>query len=873
MPATPYSNSLPFLKHCFASLPAAIYVTSVDGQIFYTNLAFQKLFRAANAKVFDNLNARDLYENPKERDKWITKPGANSDVVHQKIRCRRLDGTVFDAEDSANFKPSIGGTILIGMIVDATQKSAYDADREFFTENAPVAYLLADHSGIIVYANKRLVEIAGKPHDQVIGTFVWDLYVFEERELVRAAITDKLHQKRVTGVVSYGNINGEDGQPIPVSVSDALVSFDPARIVAWVVDLRVAASLSATFCRPWLLETHAFDGAAIFTFSKSLDGHFESGNLPFCSEVGLLQSELLGKRDVDLYDKPLADQYVRDDQWVIRHKKVFQRIERHGPKAGVARLVHTIKAPILNDMGEPIGIQGLFWDVEHRTEVSRIEVELSRSRFGSAYYGNLGVFRSTKDGRIVEANDTFSQILGYLNTRDFLGEVSSIGKQIYADPSQREEHIQILQTNGILDNVEFQVKRKDGSIIWVVESSKAVFAPGTNSVRFIVGCIHDISRIKEAELRYLRLRESGSDAIYTHTLDTPIRFTSLNPAGERISGYKESEFISLRPEEFIHPDSLPVVLRQIDLKRERQISSSPPYRIVVKTKSGEFVSLLVSSHLIVASSTGKSEIQGIARIVPPEELNTALLKLNALTQEGEFLRHEMLGVANAISFRAATLTTSYNRGLGVAPDVISGLEAAIKLFQRYREDLHKTISSREILFSVERIGIENLIGECKDACLYTARKTASSSGGAVKLRFINQMADCELMVDPVLIRRAIFNLVSNACESVGATLVTVCVKQIAAPNHVVGLVGNDFTKGEKCIAISVADDGSGIDDKILLKLRGGFMVGNSSKKGQHCGLGLIAVDQYIRLHRGHLSLANQKRGFKATILLKYSSTS
>jgi two-component system NtrC family sensor kinase len=80
------------------------------------------------------------------------------------------------------------------------------------------------------------------------------------------------------------------------------------------------------------------------------------------------------------------------------------------------------------------------------------------------------IFISTPQGRLIDFNDAFASMFGY--TREELLNVN-IAQDLYAEPTQRNYFLQQLEHDGYLHNAEWQVRRKDGSTIWVLENSSA----------------------------------------------------------------------------------------------------------------------------------------------------------------------------------------------------------------------------------------------------------------------------------------------------------------------------------------------------------------------------------------------------------------
>jgi PAS domain S-box-containing protein len=99
---------------------------------------------------------------------------------------------------------------------------------------------------------------------------------------------------------------------------------------------------------------------------KDLEGRFQFANQKFCSALGRNLDEILGKTDFDFFPRELAEKYRRDDQQVLESRHVLDLVEEHVTPKGEKLYLQVMKTPIFGPDGEPIGIQGIFWDVTQR---------------------------------------------------------------------------------------------------------------------------------------------------------------------------------------------------------------------------------------------------------------------------------------------------------------------------------------------------------------------------------------------------------------------------------------------------------------------------------------------------------------------------
>ena len=103
----------------------------------------------------------------------------------------------------------------------------------------------------------------------------------------------------------------------------------------------------------------------------------------------------------------------------------------------------------------------------NRTEEALREAE---ARYRGIFENAVeGIFQTTPDGHFLAINPALARMLGYSSPTELMAEVTD-ARQFFIDPSRRQEFIRLIQTNGIVIDFENQVRRKDGSTIWVSEN-------------------------------------------------------------------------------------------------------------------------------------------------------------------------------------------------------------------------------------------------------------------------------------------------------------------------------------------------------------------------------------------------------------------
>ena len=122
-------------------------------------------------------------------------------------------------------------------------------------------------------------------------------------------------------------------------------------------------------------------------------------------------------------------------------------------------------------------------------------LQASEKRFRQLFERNLaGVYRTTLDGRILDCNDAFARIFGFLSREELFGQAA---EELYFEPSHRTKFLELLREKKSLSNLELCMKRRDESPVWVLENV-SILEP-ENEEAVLEGTLIDITDRKRAE--------------------------------------------------------------------------------------------------------------------------------------------------------------------------------------------------------------------------------------------------------------------------------------------------------------------------------------------------------------------------------------
>ncbi len=205
----------------------------------------------------------------------------------------------------------------------------------------------------------------------------------------------------------------------------------------------------------------------------------------------------------------------------------------------------------------PLLIRSMRYALEcKRSELAAARAETKYPRI----YEHLveGVFQSSPEGRYINANPALARIYGYDSPADLIENLTDIARQLYVEPDRREEFVRLMEERDVVTNFESQIRRKDGSAIWISESVRAIRDDQGRLLNY-EGTVEDITERKrrEEELRnsetlYHSLVETLPQNIFRKDLNE--RFTFANQRFCQTLGKPLEEILGKTDFDFFPPE-------------------------------------------------------------------------------------------------------------------------------------------------------------------------------------------------------------------------------------------------------------------------------------------------------------------------------
>ncbi len=516
--------------------------------------------------------------------------------------------------------------------------------------------------------------------------------------------------------------------------------------------------------------------------------------------------------------------------------------------------------------------------VSNLAELKATQAALTKSEthYRSLFDGlPVGLYRTTPEGRILDANPVLVQMLGYPDKERFLAQRA---EAMYLNSEERVKWKKMIEGQELGKPYEFQMRRYNGTATWVENHSIAV-RDHTGKVQYYEGSLKDITERKTAEAAlqkseqeyrslyeeakraeelYRSLLHSSADAIVIYDLKGMAQYVS--PVFTEMFGWQLEEVarkkIPFLPESE-REDTLRIIRRLVE-------KGVPCHGFETKryTKGGKTIDVSISASRFEDHVGQPAGILVILRDISDhkrlEEQLHLVQRMEAIGTLAGGIAHDfnnlMMGILGNVSLMMCDMdsTSAHYRNLqNVEKLVQSGAKLTAQLLGYARKGKYepKAVDLNHVVRdSVETFG--------------RTRKEISINLDLSPERIV---AD----VDRSQIEQVLFNLYVNAADAMprGGELTV----QTAVVDHG-DLTDKPYSpKPGKYLKLQVTDSGVGMDPETQKRIFDPFFT--TKEIGRGTGLGLASVYGIVKSHGGYIDVVSEKdKGTTFCIYLRVSNS-
>jgi len=216
-------------------------------------------------------------------------------------------------------------------------------------------------------------------------------------------------------------------------------------------------------------------------------------------------AQLFGYTEKEVIGRPLT--WLLPLRYREAHRAELAHLETTGETCVTSRTIELygmtkdgIEFPLELSIGVGTSPEGMFFSWIIRDITRRKQAEEAQRRAEARYQSVVenaveGIFQTTPQGRFLMANPSLAHMLRYESPDALISTITDIGCQLYVNQNKRNELRTVLDGTGIVRAFETELICRDGGVISVSVTARAVRDP-EGVITHYEGTIQDISEQK-----------------------------------------------------------------------------------------------------------------------------------------------------------------------------------------------------------------------------------------------------------------------------------------------------------------------------------------------------------------------------------------
>ncbi|HKH32202.1 MAG TPA: PAS domain-containing protein, partial [Gaiellaceae bacterium] len=418
-----------------------------------------------------------------------------------RLNPRSASGVVIPTTMNASALRDLDGNVIgaIGILRDMRELDKARAYAESLIKNAPDPVFVTDLQGKIMLANDAVSELLGFRRDEVVEQSLSRFISEEETREFTAALKEVVERGVTRDAVL--NPRSATGELIPTSLNASALRDSDGRVIGAIGVLRDMRELDKARAYAESLIKNAPDPV----FVSDLDGKIIEANDAVSELLGFRRDEVLEQS----LSRFISEEETREFTAALREvvERGVTRNARLNPRAATGEIIPTtLNASALSDSeGNVIGAIGVLRDMRELDKA----LSYSQSLIENA---PDPVFVSDLEGKILQANDAVSELLGF--RRDEVVEQSL--SRFISEEETREftAALREVVARGVTRNARLNPRSATGEVIPTTLNASALRDPEGNVIGAI-GILRDMRAyeqvVRDLEQSKIELQEKILD--------------------------------------------------------------------------------------------------------------------------------------------------------------------------------------------------------------------------------------------------------------------------------------------------------------------------------------------------------------------------
>ena len=436
----------------------------------------------------------------------------------------------------------------------ATTKSHSLLAADIIIANAPDPVFVSDLEGRILQANDAVSHLLGFRQDEVLEQSLSRFISTEEAREFTAALREVVERGVTRNVVL--NPRSASGEVIPTSLNASALRDPEGKVIGAIGILRDMRELDKARAYAESLIKNAPDPV----FVSDLEGKILQANDAVSQVLGFRPDELIEQS----LSRFISPEETREFTAALREvvERGVSRNARLNPRSASGEIIPTsLNASALRDPdGKVIGAIGILRDMREQDKARAYAESLIKNAPDPVFVSDL-------EGKILQANDAVSQLLGFRQD-----EVLEQSLSRFISPAETREFMAALDEvveRGVTRNARLNPRSASGEIIPMTLNASGLRDPD-GKVIGAIGILRDMREIDKARAYAESLIKNAPDPVFVSDLEGKI--LQANDAVFALLGFRPDELIEQSLSRILSPEETReflAALREVVEREER----------------------------------------------------------------------------------------------------------------------------------------------------------------------------------------------------------------------------------------------------------------------------------------------------------------